>query len=142
MIEEDFERGLKILNVVNKTSNLTINQQILITSSLYKTNDNRPEILKAIFDRFLKPLLSSLVGKKVSDLDSLNDEDVKPLEKRFSYRYARESLVQFSEKLARAGFKQDSIWLVKIFINDTDPPKDGSNYPDDPKGELNEHKTP
>ncbi len=139
VLEEDFERGLKILNEVNKSSNLTINQQILISSSLYKTNDNRPEILIAIFDRFLKPLLSSLVGKKISDLDNLNEKDVKPLENRFNYRYARESLVQFSKKLARAGFKKDSLWLVKIFINDTDPPKDGSNYPDDPKGELNEH---
>jgi len=139
VLEEDFERGLKILDEVNKSSTLSINQQILITSSLYKTNDNKPEILKAIFDRFLKPLLSSLVGKKVANLDLLNEEDIKPIEKRFSYRYARESLVQFSEKLARAGYKQDSLWMVKIFINDSDPPKDGSNYPDDPKGELNEH---
>jgi len=139
VFEEDFERGLKILNEVNKSSTLTINQQILITSSLYKTNDNKSEILKAIFDRFLKPLLSSLVGKRVTNLDRLNEEDVKPIENRFDYRYARESLVQFSEKLARAGYKQDSIWMVKVFINDSDPPKDGSNYPDDPKGELNEH---
>lgn len=139
VLEEDFESGLKILDEVNKSSTLSINQQILITSSLYKTNDNKPEILKAIFDRFLKPLLSSLVGKKVANLDRLNEEDIKPIEKRFSYRYARESLVQFSEKLARAGYKQDSLWMVKIFINDSDPPNDGSNYPDDPKGELNEH---
>lgn len=139
VLEEDFERGLKILDEVNKSSTLSINQQILITSSLYKTNDNKSEILKAIFDRYLKPLLSSLVGKKVANLDRLNEEDIKPIEKRFSYRYARESLVQFSEKLARAGYKQDSLWMVKIFINDSDPPKDGSNYPDDPKGELNEH---
>jgi hypothetical protein len=139
VLEEDFERGLKILNKVNESSNLTINQQILITSSLYKTNDNKPEILKAIFDRFLKPLLSSLIGKKVSNLDSLNEEDIKPIENRYNYRYARESLVQFSEKLARAGYKQNSLWMAKIFINDSDPPKDGSNYTDDPKGELNEH---
>lgn len=139
VLEEDFERGLKILEEVNESSTLSTNQQILITSSLYKTNDNKPDILKAIFDRFLQPLLSSLVGKKVSRPDSLKEKDVEPIENRFNYRYARESLVQFSEKLAKAGYKKDSLWMVKIFINDSDPPKDGSNNPDDPKGELNEH---
>jgi len=139
VLEEDIERGLSILNKVIKADTLSVNQQILICSSLYKTNDNKPEILKSIFDRFVKPLLSQLIGKKIDEVGNLAETDIKPIEERFNYRYARESLVQFSEKLARAGYKHDALWMAKIFINDSDPSKDGSNYPDDPKGEFNEH---
>ncbi len=140
VLEENFDRGLALLNAVNQEANLTTNQQILICSSLYKTNDNNPELLKLVFENFVKPLLSNLIGKKVKQVDLLTEEDFSPIEERFSYRYARESLIQFAEKLAKAGHKKDALWMTKIFILDSDPPKDGSNTSDDPKGESNLHK--
>ncbi len=128
VLEIDAEKGLVLLKKINESKDLTINQQIVICSTLSKIAVHRPELLVKTYNEFLKPVLKELKN------------DTRAIEKRFSYRYARESLVQFAEHLAEADKFNESLELIKIFINDSDPPKDGSNYPDDKDGSYNHHQ--
>ncbi|MHA1829443.1 MAG: hypothetical protein ACTSX6_12455 [Candidatus Heimdallarchaeaceae archaeon] len=140
VIDENLKKGLELLESIYSYEDLSVNQQITFCSSIYNISDNNPERLLQVYNQFLKPKLIELLGGSI-DVDKLTD--IEPIEKRFNYRHSRESLVQFAEKLAKVANKEHleaALWLVKVFIHDTDPPKDGSNYPDDPKGEFNEHK--
>lgn len=137
VIDLNTEKGLDLLERIYSSETLTINQQITFCSGVYNISGDKPETLLQIFQVFLKPKLELLLGGNTKNIESL--KDIKGIEKRFNYRYARESLIQFAEKLAKAGYKKEALWMTKVFIHDSDPPRDGSNYPDDEKGELNEH---
>ena len=143
LLRRDFKTGLKILDDTYKSRKLTTNQQVLVCSSIYKISDQKSDLLK-IYEKFVRPKLAKLLKEKVKDLDKLEDladEKYKEtVEKKFDYRHAREYLAQFAEKLAKAKCFKEALWLAKVFIHDSDPPKDGSNYPDDPTGEFNYHK--
>ena len=125
VIEEEPKTGFALLEEINKSKNLTINQQITISGALYNIPDNKKKVLLKAYKEFLKPTLGKI-------------GNIKKIEKRFSHRHARESFVQFAEKLAKAHYFNEALWLVKIFINDTDPILE--NYSDDPKGDFNYHK--
>lgn len=86
---------------------------------------NRKNTLLKAYKEFLKPVLEKL-------------GDIKKIEKRFNHRHSRESFVQFAEKLAKLHYFDEALWLVQIFINDSDPIF--KNYPDDPKGDFNYHQ--
>jgi len=120
VLEEDFEKGLDILSLVNSSKKLTINQQNLICSSLNNISDSNHKTLKRVYEEFLKPTLDHL------------DNDIKRIENRFPNGHSRELLVQFTEKLAKAKYFDEALGLVRIFINDTDPvvsnKKDDFNY--------------
>jgi len=142
LLRKDFRSGLEILEDAYKSRNLTTNQQILICSSIYKISDQKTDLLK-IYKKFVKPKLIELLKQKIEDLDDLEDltdEKYKEtIEEKFTDRHAREYLVQFAEKLAKTKCFKETLWLIKTFIHDSDPPKDGRNYDDDPNGKFNEH---
>lgn len=126
IIQKDEEKGLSLLREINSFGHLTTTQQLVICSTL----DDLPEeksVLISLFDNFLEPILN--------EFDSIDKFEV-----RFSEKYAREQLASLSEKLAKVGEYEKALKIIKLFVHDSDPPKDGSNYPDDPKGEFNKHK--
>jgi len=143
LLRKDFDNGLRILEDAYKPQKPTTNQQVLICSSIYKISDQESDLLK-IYEKFVKPKLEELLKQKVGDLGNLEyltDKEYKEtIEEKFTDRHAREYLVQFAEKLAKAKCFEEALWLVRIFIHDSDPPKDGRNYDDDSNGEFNEHK--
>jgi len=126
------EKGIGILNEINKNEVLSKNQQILLTNSIlnYKERDtDKPEILLKIYNDFINPLLDSL------------DNDINKIKGRF-LSYARESIVKFAEALAEAKNIKDEVGkalrIIKVFINDPDPYLPGQN-PEDPEDKYNEH---
>ena len=125
--EEYSDRGIGILKETYKGRNITINQQVLIFNSIDNISEDKKEVIKKIFDKFLYPTLKRFKNNQ-------------GLERRISHRNARESMVQFAEKLAKVGYYKDSLGLLKIFIKDSDPPKDGNNYFDDKNGDFNYHQ--
>lgn len=127
VIGEKRNIGLEILDDIYKSKKLTINQQIVIASSIEDLPKDNSELLGWIFDNFVKPKLEEL-------------SDIKNVEKRFPYINSREQFVHFAEKLAEADKFDEALWLIRLFIQDSDPPRDGSNDPEDKKGEFNEHK--
>jgi len=140
VIDKNLDKGLNLLESIYSYGNLSKNQQIALCSGISDISDDKSERLLQVFNKFLKPKLIELLGDRV-DVEKLKDID--PIERKISYRHARESLVQFAEKLAKVAKKEyldAALWLVKVFVHDSDPPKDGSNYPDDPKGEFNKHQ--
>lgn len=127
VISEKRDAGLEILEDIYRSTKLTVNQQIAITSSIEDLPKDNGELLVWVFDHFVKP--------KLQELGSVKD-----IEKRFYYTNAREQFVHFADKLSEANKLDEALWLIKLFINDSDPPRDGSNDPDDKKGEFNEHR--
>jgi len=127
VISEKRGVGIEILEDIYRSKKLTTNQQIVITGSIEDLPKDNGELLKWIFDSFVKPKLQEL-------------EDIKNVMARFYYTNAREQLVHFAEKLAEADKLDEALWLIKLFVQDSDPPRDGSNDPEDKKGEFNEHK--
>lgn len=125
VIEKKSTVGIALLKEINKSKTLTINQQTTISGALYNIPNEKENILLKTYKDFLKPVLEKL-------------NDIKKIEKRFSHRYSRESLVQFAEKLAQTHHFNEALWLVKIFINDSDPILE--NYQDDPEGDFNYHQ--
>lgn len=129
ILEKDFDKGLEILSELNSPNKPSLNQQTLICSSLYnlaKDKEKKEEVIKKTYYKFLKPTLYEL------------DNDIKKIEKKFTNRYARESLIQFGEGLALIGLYSEALSLVKIFIKDSDPILE--NYPDDEEGAVSRHE--
>lgn len=124
-LKRKVEEALDILRDIAASETLTANQQIAISSSLNDIDENNHDLLSRVYSEFLSPTLK--------DLGS-----IKQIEKRFDLRYARELLVQFAEKLAKDKKFSESLELLKIFVNDSDPIID--NYPDDLEGSFNYHE--
>jgi hypothetical protein len=133
ILVENVEIGLKILNEIYKTKELSTNQQILIFSGIEniseakEINEDKAVILVNVYNNFLKPILTKL-------------NNISSIENRFTCREARESIIKFAEKLAIIRKYDESLFIINKFLNDSDPPRDGSNYPDDPDGTFNYHQ--
>lgn len=120
------EVGVEILKEVSSSKTLTQNQQILLCSSINDLEKDNRQLLEKVQKDFVLPLLQSL------------DNDITKFEKRITNRHSREQVVQFAEKLIEVGLWDEALSIVEIFINDSDPIL--KNYPDDEKGDFNEHK--
>lgn len=126
IIVKDMNIGVSILNEVNSSKTLTLNQQILICSSINDLPKENKEVLQGVYKDFVFPFLQDL------------DNDISKIEERITNRHSREQIVQFAEKLAEAKLYDEALYLVNIFINDSDPIL--KNYPDDPEGNFNRHQ--
>lgn len=126
VIEKKEEVGIPLLKEINEHVDLSTTQQLVICSTLEDLPENSNVLVK-VYDSFLEPLLKEL---------STNTK----FENRFKDSHAREQLASFAEKLAKSGEYSKSLKIVSFLVSDSDPPKDGSNSPDDPKGEFNKHK--
>ena len=118
--------GINILKEVSASKTLTQNQQTLICSSINDLPKEDKDLLEKVYQDFVYPFLQSLDG------------DISKVEKRITNRYSREQIVQFAEKLAEVRLYDEALYLVKIFVNDSDPILE--NYPDDPMGNFNYHQ--
>ena len=118
--------GIEILKDVSGSKTLTQNQQTLVCSSINDLPKKNREILEKVHKYFVLPFLQDL------------NSDITKIEKRITNRYSREQIVQFAEKLAESGLWNEALFIVEIFINDSDPIL--KNYPDDEKGGFNEHE--
>lgn len=122
------ERGISLLKEASGAQVLSHNQQTLITSAINDLDKENKELLARVYRDFLKLLL-----------ERCND-DILEIEKRISSHLAREQIVQFAEKMAKAELLSEAMTIVKIFINDSNPSKSGSNEKDDPNGTFNYHQ--
>ena len=118
--------GISILKNVYASKKLTPNQETLICSSINDLPKDDKNLLEKVYKDFVYPILHDL-GK-----------DIKKVEKRITNRHSREQIVQFAEKLAQVKLYDEALFIVKIFINDSDPIL--KNYSDDPKGDFNYHQ--
>lgn len=126
IIEDKIDRGLSILQEVYGRETLSPNCQTLIASSIEKIAEDKKDIILRIYDEFLYP-----------NFEKLGEQGI---EAKFTVRHVREQFIHFVEKLAKIGEFEKAMWLLKKFVNDSDPPKDGSDYPDDKDGTFNHHK--
>lgn len=126
IVSTKLEVGIGILRDVSGSTILTQNQQTLICSSINDLPKDNKVILEKVYQDFVLPTLQDL------------GSDISKIEKRITNRYSREQVVQFAEKLAESGLWNEALSIVEIFINDSDPIVE--NYPDDKKGDFNEHE--
>lgn len=118
--------GISILRNINKSKKLTLNQQTLVCSSINDLQKEDGDLLKKVYQDFVYPFLKEY------------NEDILKIEKRITNRHSREQIVQFAEKLANSRLYDEALYIVKIFIKDSDPIT--KNYPDDSKGDFNYHQ--
>ncbi len=126
IIVKDLNIGVSILKEVNSSKTLTLNQQILICSSINDLPKENKEVIQGVYKDFVNSFLQGL------------DNDISKIEKRITNRHSREQIVQFAEKLSENRLYDEALYIIKVFINDSDPILD--NYPDDPKGDFNYHR--
>jgi len=126
IIVKDLNIGVNISKEVSSSKTLTLNQQILICSSINDLPKENREVLQGVYKDFVFPFLQDL------------DDDISKIEERITNRHSREQIVQFAEKLAEVKLFDKALHVVKIFINDSDPIL--KNYPDDPEGNFNRHQ--
>ncbi len=128
IIIADPNEGITLLLKIANSKTLTLNQQIILTSSIENLSENsETKLMLIVFNKFVKTVLENL--KTISNI-----------QKKFNNRGSRESFVKSAEKLAEKNYFEEALWLIKIFIEDNDPPINGKNYDDDPKGDFNYHK--
>lgn len=118
--------GIEILKNLSSLKTLSQNQQTLICSAINDLAKDNRQVLAEVYKNFVLPLLKSL------------NYDISRIEKKITNKYSREQIVQFAEKLAESGLWNEALSIVEIFINDSDPIL--NNYPDDEKGDFNEHE--
>jgi len=127
LIVKDSEKGINLLKEIYESKDLSCNQQKFLCISISNLPKDKTAILLKVYRKFLRPVLEGLgnIGK---------------IEERFSDRFSRASLVEFSEILAKSDRFKEALWILHFFIKDSDPPLDGSNYSDDPMGIFNYHE--
>lgn len=118
--------GIGILKEIIRSKKLTLNQQTLVCSSINDLQKEDSNLLKKVYQDFVYPFLNEF------------NEDISKIEKRITNRHSREQIVQFAEKLASSRLYDEALYIVKIFIKDSDPII--KNYPDDSKGDFNYHQ--
>jgi len=126
IIEDNTDKGLSILQELYDKDDLSSNDQTLIASSIEKIAEDKKEVILKIYNQFIKPNFEKLGGQGI--------------EIKFTVRHIREQFIHYVEKLAKIGEFEKAMWLLKKFVNDSDPPKDGSDYLDDKDGTFNYHK--
>jgi len=126
IIEDKTDKGLSILRELYDKDNLSPNDQTLIASSIEKIAEDKKKIILEVYNQFIKP-----------NFEKLDDHGI---EDKFTVRHIREQFIHYAEKMAKIGEFKKAMWLLEKFVNDSDPPKDGSNYPDDKDGTFNYHK--
>jgi len=126
IIVKDLNIGVSILKEVNYSKTLTLNQQILICSSINDLPKENQEVIQGVYKDFVNSFLQGL------------DNDISKIEKTITNRHSREQIVQFAEKLAENRLYDEALYLVEIFVNDSDPILE--NHADDPKGDFNYHQ--
>ncbi|HVW23328.1 MAG TPA: hypothetical protein VHB51_02515 [Candidatus Saccharimonadales bacterium] len=127
IIEVSYDDGLAILKAINSNSTLTRNQQTLVWLSLEQVDKTNKELIKKLYDDFVKPTL----------IDELN-ADSDTVEAKYTEPYGRELAVQFAEHLAELNYKDEGMQILSVFIADSDPPL--TNKTDDPDGTFNYHE--
>lgn len=122
------DEGLSILSDIYEDPAFTVNQQIALTGSIGDIEDSNIDLLIKVYKEFLLPILNNL------------EKDITTIEKRFSYKQARENIVQFANKLAKAKRIKEALDIVRIFVNDSDPCTPEKVDQEDPEGKYDEHK--
>ncbi len=125
VLTEEFDEGKLLLEEIWSNDSLSRNQQVVITNGINGIDKNEELIVKA-YDQIISVWLTDC------------KDDIAILIKRIPDIQSRNSLVQFGEKLAKAGKYDAAIRIAKIFINDPNPTLE--NDPDDPEGKHNYHQ--
>lgn len=116
-----------IHSLYSDQTTLTKNRQLVITSLFAQPELKKSEEVSFLYKSVVEPIIfGQLKG------------DIQLIEKKFSYHHSRQNFVQFAEKLLEIDKFKEGAALLRIFINDTDPPL--TNYPDDPEGTFNYHQ--
>jgi hypothetical protein len=134
IINKNLNIGLGILKELADKNKLSINQQILLSSSLISLGNEKSdnaEILDKLFEGFLSPWFDRL------------GNDINNIYLKLSNSHSRESIVDFADRIAKkpeiSRNYEKTLRIIKIFINDKDPFLPGKD-PEDPEAKYNEHK--
>ena len=131
IVNKDVKTGLKILKNLSQKSELTVNEQILLCSSLTSKSNAKEEdekVLMKIYKEFLNLFLNSL------------GNDIKKIERKITHSQSRGEIVEFADTLAKHKKIPEAMRIVRIFINDSDPCTPRRKDPDDPEGKYDGHK--
>lgn len=126
VLSKDTTEGISLLKALFNLPTLTTNQQIVLCGSLSEIPDANGELLLNVFNGFVKP-----------NFEKLNNAQ---MESKIPSTSARETLLKFNENLAKSKNYSEAMWMVKKFVDDSDPNRDGSNDKDDVKGDFNKHR--
>ncbi len=107
ILQKDINKGTTLIsNILNEVT-LTPNQQNSITSIIDYIPDDSDLFIQVY--RVLDPILTKY------------DNNIAQIEQFFSENLARQNIVKLAEKLARNKFFDESLKLIRIFIQDKDP---------------------
>ena len=126
VLTKNTSEGISLLNTLFDLPTPTTNQQIVLCGALGELSKSNKELLLIVFNEFIKPKLQPLKNSQIR--------------KKLTSNSARETLLSFNEKLAESKNFKEALWMVKKFLNDTDPPKNGLNDKEDPSGRFNRHR--
>lgn len=130
LLKSDFDKGVGILIELKKQSNLTWNQQTLLTHSFLnlhdKESDNK-EFLNRLYDRFVDDWLTEMGNENSKIVQKLTES------------YPRQRIVEFAEALAKEKEIKKALRIIECFIDDPDPclPEEEK---DEESKKYNEHK--
>lgn len=128
-----FKEGVGVLRNLAKKDSLSINEQILLTSSLCPLEESKDDskLLDKIYTEFLD-----------SFLDDFNNNN-ENIGKKLTYSGAREAIVQYADRLVRHQTIEDRIKktlrIIEVFKNDPDPYLPGKD-PEDLENKYNLHQ--
>jgi len=131
ILYKDFDSGLEILNNLARKPKLGENEQIILCNSLTRKGDStqeNEEVLIKIYKEFLDPFLKSF------------DNNINKIEAKISRSQSREAIIEFADSLAKHKKIPETIRIVKVFINDSDPCTPAKVDPADPEAKYDEHK--
>ena len=130
LLKANFDKGIVILNEIKSQTNLTWNQQTLLTHSFLNSHNQESDTKE-----FLNKLYDQFVDTWLAEMGNSNKKIVKKL----TEPYPRQRIVEFAEKLAREKEIEKALRIVECFIDDPDPclPADEK---DEESKKYNEHK--
>jgi hypothetical protein len=135
-------KGLILLKKIISKEKLTTNEQILISSGLINATANseaeNADVLMSIYKNFLWPLLQSRLKGDLKR--NYRDKEFGRIYEYLPLNGARESFVQFADRLTKQKKIAEALTIIRIFINDPDPFTPLGVDPQDSEGKYDEHK--
>lgn len=128
ILKKDYNAGLSILRSLENESQLSTQQQIVYTYSLFNhrgndSSDNLDHLMR-IYNDVVDPFLES------------QENDITLIYKRLPWDTCREAFVQFAARLVDHKKIEEALRIIRIFIDDQDP-----RLPDkSPKEKNSEHE--
>lgn len=132
ILEKDYEKGVEILRMLESEPLLSNNQQVVYTFSLFnyhgdEEGTHNSELLIKIYKDVVNPFLNKYGNANEKVCERINRSG------------PRAAFVQFAARLAVSGHIEESLRVIKVFIDDPDPFMPNKD-PEDLENKHNRHK--